>query len=59
MDFVQILSGECIHQEIKILKILSLYHLRFRNYDHLKYGPFSLDTEALKFWHFETVLGNT
>ena len=43
MDFVQILSGECIHQEMKIMKILSLYHVWFRNYDHLKYGPFSLD----------------
>ena len=24
----------------------------FRNYDHLKYGPFSLDTEPVKFWAF-------
>ena len=52
MDFVEILSGECIHQEMKILKILSLYHVRFRNYDHLKYGTFSLDTEPLKFLAF-------
>ena len=37
MDFVEILTGECIHQEIKILKILSLYHVWFSNYDHLKY----------------------
>ena len=34
---------------MKILKILSLYHVRFRNYDHLKYGPFSLDTEPSTF----------
>ena len=52
MDFVEILSGECIHQEMKILKMLSLYHVRFRNYDHLKYGTFSLDTEPLKFLAF-------
>ena len=52
MDFVEILSGECIHQEMKILKMLSLYHVRFRNYDHLKYGTFSLDTEPSKFLAF-------
>ena len=27
MDFVEILAGECIHQEMKILKILSPYRL--------------------------------
>ena len=48
MDFVGILSGECIHQQMKTLKILSLYHVQFRNFDQLKYGPFSLDTEQLK-----------
>ena len=47
MDFVEILSGECIHQEMKILKFYH-YHEQFRNYEHLKYGPFSLDTEPLK-----------
>ena len=52
MDFVQILSGECIYQEMEILKILSLYHVWFRNYDHLKYGPFGLDTKPLKFLSF-------
>ena len=41
MGFVEILSGEFIRQ-MKILKILSLCH--FGNYDHLKYGPFSMDT---------------
>ena len=51
-DIVEILSDECIHQEMKILKILSLYHMWFRNYDHQKYGPFSLDTEPLKFSAF-------
>ena len=40
MDFVEILSGEYVHQEMKILKMLSFYHVQFRNYDHLKYGPF-------------------
>ena len=49
MDFVVILSGEYINQEMKIFKILSLYHVRFRNYDRLKYGPFSLvDTKPFK-----------
>ena len=52
MDFVQILSHECIHQKMKILKILSLYPVWFRNYDHLKYGPFDLDTKPLKFLSF-------
>ena len=52
MDFVEISSGECIHQEMKILRILSLYHMRFRNYDHQKYGSFSLDTKPLKFLAF-------
>ena len=37
MDFVEILTCECIHQEMKILKMLSLYHMWFSNYGHLKY----------------------
>ena len=37
---------------MKILKILSFYHVCFRNYDHLKYGPFNLYTEPLKFLSF-------
>ena len=52
MDFVEFLSDECIYQEMKIVKILLLCHEQFRNYDHLKYGPFSLDTELLKFLAF-------
>ena len=52
MDFVKILSGESIHQEMKILKILSFYHVCFRNYDHLKYGPSNLYTEPLRFLSF-------
>ena len=40
MDLAEILSGECIYQEMKILKMLSLYHVQVRNYDHFKYGPF-------------------
>ena len=48
MDFVDILSGECMHQQMKTLKILSLYHVQFRNFDQLKYGPFSLDNEQSK-----------
>ena len=49
MDFVEILSSKCIHQEIKILKI---YRVLFRNYDRRKYGHCSLDTEPLKFLSF-------
>ena len=30
------------------------FHVRFRNYDHLKHGPFRLDTEPLKFLSFST-----
>ena len=52
MDILEILLGECIHQEIKILKIFSLYYVQFGNYDHLKYGPFSLDIGPLKFLSF-------
>ena len=52
MDILEILLGECIHQEIKILKIFSLYYVQFRKYDHLKYGPFSLDIGPLKFLSF-------
>ena len=52
MNFVEVLSDECIHQEMKTLKFLSLYPVRFRNYDHLKYEPFSLDTKPLKFLAF-------
>ena len=52
MYFVKILSSECIHQEMKILKILSFYHVQFGNYDQLKYGPFSLNTKPLKFLSF-------
>ena len=28
------------------------FHVRFRNYDHLKHGSFSLDTKPLKFLSF-------
>ena len=52
MDFVEFLSGKCIHQEIKILKYLSIYHVWSRNYDHLKYGHFSLNTKPLVFLAF-------
>ena len=52
MDFVKISSSECIHQEMKILKILSLYHVQFGNYDERKYGPFSLNTKPLNFLPF-------
>ena len=40
----------------KILNILSSYHERFQNYDHLNYDPFSLDNKHYNLWHFETVL---
>ena len=56
MDFADILSGQCSHQEIKILNILSSYHERFQNYDHLNYDPFSLDNKHYNLWDFETVL---
>ena len=52
MDFVEISSGECIHQEMKILRMLSLYHMRLRNNDHEKYGSLSLDTKPLKLLAF-------
>ena len=52
MNFAEVLSDECIHQEMKTLKFLSLYPVRFRNYDHLKYEPVSLDTKPLKFLAF-------
>ena len=52
MDFLEILSGESIHQEMKIVKMLTLYHVQFRDYDHPKYGPFSWHTKPLKFLPF-------
>ena len=47
MDFADILSSQCTHQEIKILKILS-YHERFENYDWT--------TNHYNLWLFETAL---
>ena len=52
IDFFKILSGEGMHQEMKILKILSVYHMQLRYHEHLKYGPFSLDTKPLFFLSF-------
>ena len=52
MDFADILSSQCTHQEMKILKILSFYHERFQNYDRLNYGPSSLDNKPLQFMAF-------
>ena len=52
MDFADILSSQCTHQEMKILKILSSYHERFQNYDHLNYGPSSLENKLLQFMAF-------
>ena len=52
IDFADILSSQCTHQEMKILKILSSYHERFQNYDHLNYGPSSLDNKPLQFMAF-------
>ena len=52
MDFVDILSSQCSHQEIKILKILSSYDERFQNYDCQSYGPFNLDNKLLQFMAF-------
>ena len=52
MDFADILSSQCTHQEMKILKILSSYHERFQNYDRLNYGPSSLENKSLQFMAF-------
>ena len=52
MDFDEILSRQCTHQEMKILKIWLSSHERFQNYSHLNYGPFSLDIESLQFMAF-------
>ena len=52
MDFAEILSSQCTHQEIKILKILLSSHEWFQNYSHLNYGPFSLCIESLQFMAF-------
>ena len=56
MDFAEILSSQCTHQEIKILKILLSSHEWFQNYSHLNYGPFSLDIESLQFMAFLKML---
>ena len=52
IDFADILSSQCTHQEMKILKILSSYQERFQNYDHLNSGPSSLDNKPLQFMAF-------
>ena len=51
MDFAEILSSQCTHQEIKILKILSSYEW-FQNYSYLNYGSFKLDIQLLQFMAF-------
>ena len=52
MDFAEILSSQCTHQQMKILKILLSSGERFQNYSHLNYGPFSLHIESLQFMSF-------
>ena len=52
MDFADIFSSQCTHQEMKILKILLSSHERFQNYSHLNYEPFSLTIELLQFMAF-------
>ena len=52
MDFAEILSSQCTHQEMKILKILSSSCEQFQNYSHLNYGPFSLGIKSLQFMAF-------
>ena len=47
MDFADIFSSQCTHQKMKILKMLSSYHERFKNYERLNYGPSSLDNKPL------------
>ena len=45
MDFSEILSSQCIHQEMEILKFYCLL---------ITYGPFNLDIESLQlmaFWN--------
>ena len=53
MDFAEILSS----QEMKLLKMLLLYHVQFRNNNCLNYGPFNLLTpNHHNLWHFELLL---
>ena len=52
IDFAEILSSQCSHQEMKILKNFLSSRERFQNYSHLNYGPFSLDIESLQFMAF-------
>ena len=52
MDFAEILSSQCTHQEMKILKILLSSRERFQNYSHLNYELFNLDIESLQFVAF-------
>ena len=56
MDLAEILSSQCTHQEMKILKILLSSHERFQNYSHLNYGSFGLDIESLQFMAFLKML---
>ena len=52
MDFAEILSSQCTHQELKILKTALSFRERFQNYSHLNYEPFSLDIESVQFMAF-------
>ena len=52
MDFADILSSQCTHQDMKILKILFSYQERFQNYDRLNCGHSSLDNKPFRFMAF-------
>ena len=52
MDFANILSSQCTHQEMKFLKILS--YERFQNYDCLDLLAWTANHNNL--WYFETAL---
>ena len=53
MDFVDILSNQCTHQEMKILKILSLIMKRFKIMTAWTMDPLSsLDNKPLQFMAF-------
>ena len=54
-----ILLVQYIHKERKIQKIILIYQVQLKNYDHQIYGRFSLDTEPLQFMPFWCCLYST
>ena len=52
IDFAEILSSQCTHQDMKVLNILLSSRESLPSHSHLNYQPYSLDIESLQFMAF-------